>query len=175
MPACELAIFLTGPTGSGKTDTSWALLRRIEGLVFLDCDWFASRAGFDWDRAADVDSVWRALHGQLAFHSADGRTRFVITLTLELAIGFGARRAAFAAPGRMLHAFRLTCPPATLSRRIDARDRDQKTTEAANAIMQTSRFAALFPDDRLFCAIDTGEIDADAVAGLIARLAGLRP
>lgn len=38
-----MIIILTGPTGVGKTDTSWALLQQFEQLVFLDADWFASR------------------------------------------------------------------------------------------------------------------------------------
>lgn len=82
-----------------------------------------------------MDSVWRALHSQIAFHRGDGRTRFVVTLTLEMAVGFEARRPAFAAPGRTVHAFRLACAPDVLAGRIHARDRDQKRTEMANAVV----------------------------------------
>jgi chloramphenicol 3-O-phosphotransferase len=54
-----MIILITGPTGAGKTDTSWALIERAAPMVFLDCDWFAARMPFSWQRPADVESVYQ--------------------------------------------------------------------------------------------------------------------
>jgi len=118
--------------------------------------------------------IWRALHSQILFYRADGRTRFTVTLTIELAVGFGVRRAAFAAVGRAVQSLRLTCAPDILAWRIHPRDRDQKHTEMANAVVRSARFAVLFPDERLFRPIDTTSIAADAVAEHVVRLAAIR-
>ena len=43
-----MIILLTGPTGVGKTDTSWAIVDQTDRMVFLDCDWFASYTPLSW-------------------------------------------------------------------------------------------------------------------------------
>ena len=63
-----MIILLTGPTGVGKTDTSWALLQQLSRIVFLDCDWFASKVPFDWKKESDVDSIFQALSLRIDFH-----------------------------------------------------------------------------------------------------------
>ena len=63
-----LLIVLTGPTGSGKTDTAWALVAAEDNLVFLDCDWFAARSRFAWEDSDAVESVYRAIESHLEFH-----------------------------------------------------------------------------------------------------------
>jgi len=60
-----------------------------------------------------------------------------------------------------------------LAGRIHARDRDQKRTEMANAVVRSARFATLFPDARLFRSIDTGDLTPDAVACRVTSM--LRP
>jgi tRNA A37 N6-isopentenylltransferase MiaA len=38
-----MIIFLTGPTGVGKTDTSWSLLSLRDGMVFISRSLMTSR------------------------------------------------------------------------------------------------------------------------------------
>ncbi|HWA30753.1 MAG TPA: hypothetical protein VG867_06635 [Rhizomicrobium sp.] len=162
-----MIVFLTGPTGSGKTDTSWALVAASDTLVFLDCDWFAARAGFDWADPGDVDSVFRAIRSQMDFHIADGRNNFVVTLTLEMARTFGLAEFAKLAPP--VFSFRLFAAPDVIARRIAGRGRPQSAQEQANAISQQAAFDRLFPDDALFMRLDTSALDSDDIAKLIAR------
>jgi hypothetical protein len=110
-----MIVFLTGPTGSGKTDTAWGLVAALDGIVFLDCDWFASRSSFSWKQTADVESVYRAIRSQISFHLGEGRVRFVVTLTSEMAAIFQDNRAAFTQFGLPIHAFRLVASWPTAS------------------------------------------------------------
>ena len=164
-----MMLVLTGPTGSGKTDTSWALLALMNGAVFLDCDWFASRSGFDWNDAAEVDSVYRAMVSQLAFHVADRRHRFVLTLTLEMARIFEVRRADVARFSPVAAAIRLTCAPDLLTERIRSRGRDQHLREIADARLQAAVFDTLFPSASVFTPINTSHRSPDMVAAMIMK------
>src|SRR6187401_1055916 len=87
-----MIVLLTGPTGVGKTDASWALIELAAPMVFLDCDWFASRIPFSWKSAADVESVYEALSLMVGYHVGRGTTRFVIPLTVEMSLAFKQNR-----------------------------------------------------------------------------------
>jgi hypothetical protein len=160
-------VFLTGPTGSGKTDTAWALVSAPDDIVFLDCDWFASRSRFSWKNPVDVESVYRALCNQIQFHVDEGRRRFVVTLTLEMAVSFQIHGSDFAELGLPMFAFRLFTRREINDKRVMDRGRTQRAQEAANAILQQTEFERLFPDDTMFQRIDTSDVAADAVANLI--------
>jgi hypothetical protein len=164
-----MILFLTGPTGSGKTDTAWALVSALEELVFLDCDGFASRSPFSWKRIADVESVYRALRSHIAFHLGERRSNFVVTLTLEMATLFESERASFAAFGLPIQAFRLAASNETIEARIIGRDRIQKADELENARLQQIAFDRLCADEKLFRRIETDGLDADEVAAAIVK------
>jgi hypothetical protein len=92
-----MIIALTGPTGVGKTDTSWALVEQAPPMVFLDCDWFAARIPFSWKLESDVESVYQALSVMLDFHTSRAAARFVIPLTLEMAASYARNGHSFRA------------------------------------------------------------------------------
>jgi hypothetical protein len=164
-----MIVFLTGPTGCGKTDTGWGLVSTLDDMVFLDCDWFASRSRFSWKNVADVESVYRALRNQIQFHVGEGRKRFVVTLTLEMAVLFQIHGSTFADLGLPMFAFRLYARPDVIDTRVMDRGRTQRAQEAANAILQQAEFERLFPDDAVFQRIDASDVAADAVANLIVQ------
>jgi AAA domain len=162
-----MIIFLTGTTGSGKTDTAWALVSALPELVFLDCDWFASRSPFSWKRAEDVESVYRSVRSQIAFHLGEGRTNFVVTLTLEMAGRFREECDAFAAFQLPICAFRLVASNDTIKARITGRDRIQKAEELENALQQHAEFDRLCADATIFSRIETDGLNAYEVAAAI--------
>ena len=92
-----MIIALTGPTGVGKTDTSWALVEQAPPMVFLDCDRFAARIPFSWKLESDVESVYQALSVMLDFHTSRAAARFVIPLTLEMAASYARNGHSFRA------------------------------------------------------------------------------
>jgi hypothetical protein len=158
-----MLMILTGTTGSGKTDVSWALVSALPELVFLDCDWFASRSPFSWKRRADVESVYRGLRSQIAFHLEEGRRNFVVTL--EMAELFRDNRDSFA--GLPIFAFRLLASNDTLTARIMARDRIQKAEELENALRQQTEFEKLCAGETRFVPIHTDGISAEVAAHAI--------
>jgi hypothetical protein len=170
-----MIIFLTGTTGSGKTDTSWALVSALGELVFLDCDWFASRSPFSWKRAADVQSVYRGIGSQIAFHLGEGRSNFAVTLTLEMAALFQSNFDSFAAFELPIYAFRLVASNDTIKARIIGRDRIRKTEELENALGQQVEFDRLCAGETSFAPIETDGVSAHEVAAAIINRIGSKP
>lgn len=161
-----MIILLTGPSGVGKTDVSWALLPLFEEMTFLDCDWFASRLPFDWKNQSDLESVFQGLALMIEFHLKQGRRHFVIPLTLEMAEYLKKYQHYFTQWQLPIHAFRLRCSEITLENRIRARNRIhwQKQQELEQAPIAQARFDILFPDNAIFRLIDTTQLTEDEVA-----------
>ena len=168
-----MKILITGPTGSGKTDTAWALLEATQDMIFLDCDWFAARRPFSWSEPNDLESVFGGIREQIAFHRKQERTNFVITLTVEMAEAYERHGHYFHDAMDSLHCFRLLCSPAILESRIRNRDRIQKEEEVTNSEILSARLDSLYGDDTIFTRVDTSKLTSLEVAESI--LQHLRP
>lgn len=161
-----MIIVLTGPSGVGKTDVSWALLEQFENMVFLDCDWFASRVPFSWKKEADVKSVFQAISLMIEFHLNRGDKNFVIPITLEMAMHYQKYEHFFTKWKSPVRAFRLRCSNQELIKRIHDRDRidSQKEQELAGMIQAQKTFDTLFAEDFLFHMINTTKLTEQKVA-----------
>lgn len=167
-----MIIFLTGPTGSGKTDTSWALLKFFDQLVFLDCDWFASLQPFSWENESDVMMVYQALADMVKFHQQRNNNNFVITLTHQMAQVFEKYKSSFTDSALPIFAFRLHVSDEEGQRRIKSRDRieSQKDEELKNFIKQQKVFDTLCKNNKVFVTIETTSLTEEQVAHKIQEL-----
>lgn len=159
-----MIILLTGPTGSGKTDTSWELLSITKEMVFFDCDWFASLQPFSWSQEADVAMVYEALADMIDFHIKRGNRHFVVTLTAEMASLYGHYRFLLERSNIVIYPFRLRCDDDVLKKRVMDRNRPQKHQEASDALVQQNFFDTAFPDNQLFQLVDTTGLSEPEVA-----------
>lgn len=162
----EMIILITGLTGTGKTDTSWALLQQVSRIVFLDCDWFASRVPFNWQNESDVETVFQALSLMIDFHIKNGSDNFVIPLTMEMAFHLNKYKFYFSKFNLAIHAFRLRCKEHELERRIRERDRNhwQKQEELNGMLEAQTTFDKQYPNNEVFNLIDTTELSEREVA-----------
>jgi AAA domain-containing protein len=169
--ASTMIIVLTGPTGVGKTDTSWALVELAPPMVFLDCDWFAARVPFSWTLESDVDSVYEALSVMLDYYTSRASARFVIPLTLEMAVSYGRNRQYFDRFHLPLFHFRLSCSADLLRERVLKRGRNpvQRSWEL-DVIPSQLRICEALPDT--FIPIDVSAMDEHAVARKILGIVG---
>ena len=153
----KMIIVLTGPTGSGKTDTSWALLELAPPMVFLDCDWFAARAPFSWKSRNDVESVFQAVSVMLDYHTNCAASRFVVPLTLEMAESYSGNRQYLERFRLPLFHFRLACSAKVLRERVVKGDRNpvQRSWEL-DVISSQLRSCDALPD--MFVPIDVSEM-----------------
>jgi hypothetical protein len=161
-----MIICITGPTGVGKTDTSWALLDLASPMVFLDCDWFASRVPFSWSSESDVESVYQGISAMLSFYVVRGLRRFVVPLTVEMARAFKRHRHHLDQSGLPIFQFQLVCHDDELRMRISQRDREpgKRLAELAVVHDQVRHCAGL---DSVFPAVDTTQLCDQAVAEVI--------
>ena len=158
-----MIIILTGPTGSGKTDTSWELLKIFNNMVFLDCDWFAAMQPFSWDKKSDVAMVYQAIAQMIEFYLKTGKTRFVVTMTSQMAVHF-SEFAAVLNPNKIpVRAFRLRCNDQQLLARIDLRNRANKKQEEIIAIRQQKLFDTSFSFNIPFMMVDVSNLNQQEV------------
>jgi broad-specificity NMP kinase len=167
-----MIILLTGPTGAGKTDISWALLQQFDRMVFLDCDWFASRVPFAWQNESDVESVFQSLAVMIEFHIKRSEKNFVVTLMLEMAKCFEKYSAYLTRWCLPVKAFRLRCSEQELERRIRGRDRIawQQQQELSSMLQMQKEFDTLFPTNEIFTLFDTTILSEQEVAARIKYL-----
>ena len=158
-----MIIILTGPTGSGKTDASWELLKIFNNMVFLDCHWFAAMQPFSWGKKSDVAMVYQALALMISFYEKTGKTRFVITLTSEMAVLFQEYQSLLNPKNMPVRAFRLRCSDQQLIQRIALRDRVNKKQEELNAIKQQKLFDQTFLHNVPFMLVDVTNLNEQEV------------
>lgn len=158
-----MLILLTGPTGSGKTDISWGLLKIFNNMVFLDCDWFAAMQPFSWDKKSDVAVVYQSLALMIQFHEKTGKTRFVITLTSQMAVQLQEFLSILNPKQMPVRAFRLRCSDEQLKQRIHQRNRMNKSTEEVNALRQQKFFDTTFPTNVPFMLVDVNNLNESEV------------
>lgn len=158
-----MIIVLTGPTGSGKTDASWGLLKVFNNMVFLDCDWFGSMQPFSWENRSDVAMVYELLGQMIDYHMARGKKRFVIILKGQMASVYTQYQDLFISKKLPVYNFRLRCSDQELLKRIDLRHGINKKQEEQNALRAQKFFDTAFPSNNLFMLVDTMNLSESEV------------
>jgi broad-specificity NMP kinase len=158
-----MIIILTGPTGSGKTDTSWELLKVFNNIVFLDCDWFASMQPFSWDKKSDVAMVYELLAQMMDYHLLHGKKRFVVTLTGQMAALYSEYQNLFISKKLPIYLFWLRCSDQNLIERIDLRSHVNKKQQEQKALRQQQFFDKMFLNNSLFMLVDTANLNESEV------------
>ncbi|MCX5923931.1 MAG: AAA family ATPase [Candidatus Dependentiae bacterium] len=158
-----MIIILTGPTGSGKTDASLEFLKIFNNMVFLDCDWFAAMQPFSWDKKSDVIMVYQAMAQMIAFYLKTGKTRFVVTMTSQMALLFSELSTILNPNNLPVRAFRLRCTDDQLLARIDLRNRVSKKQEEIIATRQQKLFDTAFSTNIPFMKVDVSNLNQQEV------------
>ena len=78
-----MIIIINGPLGIGKTQTSWALVRRFPRAVMLDADYVAEFHPFDYYNDEHLAYAHATLRVLAAHHISHGFQHFVINWIFE--------------------------------------------------------------------------------------------
>lgn len=161
-----MIIFLTGTTGSGKTDTAWALLSLHSELVFLESDFLGYRKPFDWRDKSDLTTMYEQLLMNVEFHYERGAKNFVITLTPHMAVFFPKMRSRFQRFTSAIYPFRLVCEDSEVERRIRERGRgDIQTNRELGFYAEGKQLLDdAYPDDGVFTRIESVKDDELGIA-----------
>jgi hypothetical protein len=164
-----MIIILNGPLGIGKTQTSWALVRRFPRAVMLDADYAAEFHPFDYyndEHLAYAHATLRVLAGH---HASHGFQDFVINWVFETPFQLDRLRGLLADLGLPIYAFRLVCAPDEIERRVRRRnlpDLDYELRRSRELIDILDR-AALTGD--LGTPLDTTSLTVEQTAEAILR------
>lgn len=158
-----MLIILTGPIGSGKAEVAWGLLKVFNNTIFLDCQWFAAMQPFSWDKKSDVMMVYESLAQMIKFHEKTGKTRFIITLTSQMAASFDEFKFIINFKQMPVRSFRLRSGDELLRHRIQSRNYTNKKVEEINAIGQQKFFDMTFSSNIPFMLVDVDRLSEQEV------------
>jgi broad-specificity NMP kinase len=160
-------IIINGPLGIGKTQTSWALVRRFPRAVMLDADYVAEFHPFDYyndEHLAYAHATLRVLAGH---HHSHGFEHFVINWIFESPFQLERLRGLLADLGLPIYAFRLVCAPKEIERRVRRRNLPDLEYELRRSreLIQILDAAALTGD--IGTPLDTTNLTPDQAADAI--------
>jgi broad-specificity NMP kinase len=170
-------IVLAGPPGSGKTETAKALLKQYPQMVFLDCDWFASRVPFNWSSEADVEAIYQAFSLMLNFYKQKNQMQFVMTMTAEMTEVINKFGPYILIDGLPLKLIRLRSAAPVLEKRIKSLNRSEAEVEQdqKRAIIAQYYFDMAFPTNESFYMIDTSLLSPDQAAARVVEIISTNP
>jgi len=162
-----MIVIINGPLGIGKTQTSWALVRRFPRAVMLDADYVAEFHPFDYYNDAHLAYAHATLRVLMAHHISHGFQHFVINWIFETPFQLERLKRLLADLGPPISAFRLVCAPEEIERRVRRRnlpDLDYELRRSRELIDILDR-AALTGD--LGTPLDTTSLTAEQTADAI--------
>jgi len=117
-----MIIIINGPLGIGKTQTSWALVRRFPRAVMLDADYVAEFHPFDYYNDEHLAYAHATLRVLAAHHISHGFRDFVINWVFETPFQLDRLKRLLGDLGLPIYAFRLICAPDEIERRVRRRN-----------------------------------------------------
>jgi hypothetical protein len=117
-----MIIIINGPLGIGKTQTSWAIIRRFERGVMLDADYVAEFHPFDYYNDEHLAYAHATLRVLTAHHISHGFQNFVINWIFESPFQLDRLKRLLGDLGLPIYAFRLVCAPHEVERRVRRRN-----------------------------------------------------
>lgn len=119
-----MIVIINGPLGVGKTEVSWKLIEHFDRAIMLDADYIVAAHPFEIYNDARVDYLYETLAHNVAWHVAHGYHNFVVNYVFEQPESLAKLRQLLSAYDDVTYAFRLTCAPDEIERRIRARSTD---------------------------------------------------
>ncbi len=162
-----MIIIINGSLGIGKTQTSWALVRRYPRAVMLDADYVAEFHPFDYYNDEHLAYAHATLRVLTAHHVSHGFQHFVINWVFETPLQLEQLKRLLNDLGLPIYAFRLVCAPDEIERRVRRRnlpDLDYELRRSRELVDILDR-AALTGD--LGTPLDTTSLTAEQAADAI--------
>jgi broad-specificity NMP kinase len=171
-----MIIIINGPLGIGKTQTSWALVRRFPRAVMLDADYVAEFHPFDYYNDEHLAYAHATLRVLVAHHLTHGFQDFVINWVFETPFQLDRLKRLLADLGLPIYAFRLVCTPDEVERRVRRRNLPDLDYELRRSRELIGILDAAARTGDLGQVIDTSNLSAEQTAdAILQQIPGVTP
>jgi GrpB-like predicted nucleotidyltransferase (UPF0157 family)/predicted kinase len=116
-----MIILINGPLGVGKTEVAWKLIEKFDRAILLDGDYLGAVHPFEIHDPQRVAYLYDTICHVARFHAQHGYRNLVIDYVFEQPESLAKLRQALNAIDDVTYAFRLTCSPEEIDRRIRTR------------------------------------------------------
>jgi GrpB-like predicted nucleotidyltransferase (UPF0157 family)/predicted kinase len=119
-----MIVIITGPLGVGKTEVAWKLIEKFDRAAMLDGDYLGAVHPFDLHDPQRVAYLYDTICRVARFHAEHGYRNLVVNYVFEKPESLAQLRCALNEIDDVTYAFRLTCRPEEIDRRIRTRSSD---------------------------------------------------
>jgi hypothetical protein len=159
-------IFITGPSGIGKTDTCFNLLSTVSNSVYLDSDWFSIKSPIDPLSKERIAELYDLLAINMNYHITRNTKHFFIAIYLEAVERLLEYYDPLLALGQKIKLVLLTCSKHTIENRVMSRDRiyEQKQEELKKISTELKQIDRMVDNIHFDILLDTSDLSARQVA-----------
>ena len=119
-----MIIIINGPLGVGKTEVAWKLIEKFDRAIMLDGDYLGAVHSFEIYDKQRVAYLYDTICHVARFHVDHGWHNFVVNYVFETPDSLAQLRHALYEIDNETHAYRLTCSPEEIERRLRSRSSD---------------------------------------------------
>jgi hypothetical protein len=165
----RMIALITGPSGIGKIDTCFALLKRFPYSVYLDSDWFFAKSPVDPLSVERIRELYELLVLNIGYHLNKGVETFLIGVYQQAAMHLHEYYDKMLGLRLPIVTVALVANQVELEKRILSRDRieTQKIAELAKVTAEIAQTQLLIQDGYFDLVVDTSRLSCDEVAGSI--------
>ena len=116
-----MIIILNGPLGVGKTEIAWKLIEKFDRAMMLDGDYLGAVHPFEIYAKQRVTYLYDTICHIARFHVDHGWRNIVVNYVFETPESLAQLRRALNNIDDVTYAYRLTCNPEEIDRRIRSR------------------------------------------------------
>lgn len=116
-----MIIILNGPLGVGKTEVAWKLIEKFDRAAMLDGDYLGAVHPFEIYDEQRVAYLYDTICHLARFHAEHGYRHLVVNYVFETPAALAQLRRALNEIDDVTYAYRLTCSPEEIDRRLRTR------------------------------------------------------
>ncbi len=165
-------IFITGPSGVGKTQLGFLLMGKIKNSIYIDSDNFCAKNPLNPLLESNIEEVYQLLYLNYQYLKKKNQIEwFIFPLFINAALFFNKYGSPFLSNDSTVHKIVLSCSEEELKKRILSRDRieHKKKEELENTKLEINYVNELI-ESNAFKLIDTTGMNIEEITMTILNI-----